>query len=159
MSGLHVVRRAGIAIGLVAAISAAPTAMAAGNGAFTDTQTIHDMTQSFPTDSMCGSPAGTLTATVSGVLHVTVKGTDVRLAATLQGEFTLLPDDVTLPTFAGHFVTVFGRSDGDGSTVQHEAFNAHGVATDGSGATIDIHGIDHLTVSPSDEVTFFVTCH
>jgi len=145
-------------IGLL--VLATPTAFAGGNGAFTDTQVFHDVTDSFPTDSMCGSPAGTITVTYSGVLHATVTSAgDVRLTANLEGDFILVPDDITIPTFAGHFVTVVGVGDHGNGSVQQSVFSALGTATDGSGATLDIHGVAHVSVSASGQVNLVVDCH
>jgi hypothetical protein len=66
------------------------------------------------------------------------KAGDVWLTATLEGTFILVPDDATLPTFAGHFATWFGLSDNDRNSIQHDTSSFRGTATDGSGTTIAV---------------------
>src|SRR5438093_12140240 len=55
-------RRAAVALAVIGLLAfGAPGALADGNGAFTDTQNFHNVTETFPADSMCGSPVGTVT--------------------------------------------------------------------------------------------------
>ena len=159
MIKVHSFLRAGpvatlIALSSLVALSIAPAA------AVSDTQVVHDVTQSFSADVSCGSPPGIITVTYSGVFHATViDGGHVRLTANLHGTLVLDPDDPALPTFAGTFVTTFGLSDNTNSTVQHQAFSSRASAIDGSGATLDIQGVEHLSISASGEVNVNVACH
>ena len=161
MSRLHALGRTVVALGIVSLLTlTAPLVSAGGNGAFTDTQILHDVTQTFPTDSMCGSPAGTVTVTVNAVMHVTVNGAgDVGLTVTQEGRFLLVPTDPTLPSFAGHFTNWFGLSDNNRNSVQHGTFSARGTATDGSGATIELHAVSHASISAGGQVNLFMDCH
>jgi hypothetical protein len=161
MSKLQRFCRAGVALSVVGMLLwAAPVALAGGNGAFTDTQTVHNATQTFPTGSLCGTPSGTVTITYNGVFHINVnKAGDFWVTGTQEGWFVLVPDDATMPTFEGHFATWFGESDNNRNDVQHDTFNARGTATDGSGATVEVHAVNHLSVSASGQVNLFMDCH
>jgi hypothetical protein len=161
MSRLPTLRRAAVSLAVVGVLAfGAPNALADGNGAFTDTQNFHNVTETFPADAMCGSPVGTVTVTYNGVFHITVnKAGDVWVTGTQAGTFVLVPDDVTMPTFAGHFAIWFGLSDNNRNSVEHSTFNARGTATDGSGATVDIHAVAHVSVSASGQVNTFFACH
>ena len=161
MSRFPTFRRAAMALVVIGLLAfGAPSALADGNGAFTDTQNVHDVTQTFHADAACDAPAGTETATFNAVFHVTVnKAGDVWITGTQAGRFVFVPDDTSLPTFAGHFAAWFGVSDNNRNSVQHDIFNARGTAIDGSGATIEIHAVNHLSVSASGQVNLFMDCH
>jgi len=161
MVRLPTLRRAILSLGLVGLLAfAAPSAFAGGNGAFTDTTNLHNVTQTFPVGAQCGAPAGTVTATFNAVMHITVNTAgDVWLTSTQEGWFVFVPDDPTMPTFAGHFAVWFGLSDNNRNSVLHDTFNIRATATDGSGATIAVHAVDHFSVSASGQVNVFMTCH
>ena len=126
----------------------------------TDTQNLHNVTQTFSVGAQCAAPAGTVTATFNAVMHVTVNTAgDVWVTATQEGWFTFVPDDVTMPNFAGHFAVWFGLSDNNRNSVLHDTFNIRATATDGSGVTIAVHAMDHLSVSASGQVNLFMDCH
>lgn len=133
---------------------------AGGNGATTFTQTDHGLVQTFHVDSTCGAPSGTLTATVNDVFHTTLNTAgDFWLTGTQEGWFMIVPDDPSLPNFAGHFATWFGLSINRNNAVQHDITNVFATATDGSGTTATIHSVDHFSVSANGQVTFFMSCH
>jgi hypothetical protein len=161
MVRLPSLRRAVVSLGLVGLLAfAAPSAFAGGNGAFTDTQNLHNVTQTFHVDAQCGAPAGTVTATFNAVMHITVnKAGDVWLTSTQEGWFVFVPDAAPVPTFAGHFAVWFGLSDNNRNSVLHDTFNVRATATDGSGATLVIHAVDHFSVSASGQVNLFMDCH
>src|SRR6266566_212108 len=94
MVRLPTLRRALVSLGVVGVLAfAAPTAFAGGNGAFTDTQNLHNATMTFHADAQCDAPAGTVTATFNAVFHVTVnKAGDVWLTGTQAGTFIFVPD-------------------------------------------------------------------
>jgi len=64
-----------------------------------------------------------------------------------------------MPTFAGHVAAWFGVSDNNRNSVVHDALNGTLTATDGSGASITVHVVDHISVSASGQVTVFMACH
>jgi hypothetical protein len=141
-------------------LGSAPAVLAGGNGAVTLTQNDHGLTQTFHVDPICGSPSGTLTATVNDVFHTTTnKAGDFWLTSTQEGWFTIVPDDSSLPNFAGHFATWFGVSINKNNAVQHDITNIFATATDGSGTTITIHSVDHLSMSATGHITFFMSCN
>jgi hypothetical protein len=142
------------------AFGSAQAVLAGGNGATTLTQHDHGLTQTFHVDPICGSPSGTLTATVNDVFHTTTnKAGDFWLTSTQEGWFTIVPDDPSLPNFAGHFVTWFGVSINKNNAVQHDITNIKATATDGSGLTLSFHSVDHLSMSATGHVTSFMSCH
>jgi len=64
-----------------------------------------------------------------------------------------------MPTFAGHVAAWFGVSDNNRNSVVHDALNGTLTATDGSGASITVHVVDHISASASGQVTVFMACH
>lgn len=154
-------RRALVTLGVVGLLAvSASTALAGGNGATTTTQHMHGVAISFPVGPLCGSPAGTLTGTSNMVFHTTVnKAGDFWATSTQEAWFTVVPTDKSLPNFAGHFVVWFGVSLNKNNSVQHDVFNIIARATDGSGLTVTVHLVDHMSVSASGQVTLFSTCH
>lgn len=140
-------------------LGSAQAVFAGGNGAVTLTQNDHGITQTFHVDPICGSPSGTLTATINDVFHTTTNTAgDFWLTATQEGWFTIVPDDTSLPNFAGHFATWFGVSINNRNAVNHDISNIRATATDGSGTTITIHSVDHLSLSATGHVTAFMNC-
>jgi hypothetical protein len=161
MSRFRSMRRASISLAVVAVLAfAAPNAFAGGNGAFTDTQNLHNVPMTFAVGPQCGAPSGTVSGTFNVVMHVTVnKAGDVWVTGTQEGWFTFVADDPTMPTFAGHFAVWFGLSDNNRNSVMHDTSNVRATATDGSGAIIVIHAVDHFSVSASGQVNLFMDCH
>ena len=154
-------RRTAVSLAVVALLAfAAPSAFAGGNGAFTQTVNLHNVPLTFPVGTQCGAPAGVVSGTFNEVMHVTVnKAGDVWVTVTQEGWFTFVADDPTLPTFAGHFAVWFGLSDNNRNSVMHDTFNIRATATDGSGSTLVIHAVDHVSVSASGQVNLFMDCH
>ena len=141
-------------------LGSATAVFAGGNGAVTVTQNDHGITQTFHVDPLCGSPSGTLTATVNDVFHTTTnKAGDFWLTSTQEVWFTIVPDDPSLPNFAGHFATWFGVSINMNNAVQHDITNIRATATDGSGLTLTFHSVDHLSMSATGHITMFMSCH
>lgn len=161
MSRFRSLRRASISLAVVAVLAfAAPSAFAGGNGAFTDTQNFHNVPMTFVVGPQCGAPAGTVSGTFNAIMHVTInKAGDVWITGTQEGWFTFVADDPTMPTFAGHLAVWFGLSDNNRNSVIHDTSNVRATATDGSGAIIVIHAVNHLSVSASGQVNLFMDCH
>ena len=161
MSRFRSFQRTVVALAVVAGLAfTAPSAFAGGNGAFTQTVNLHKVPLTFPVSTQCGAPAGVVSGTFNEVMHVTVNTAgDVWVTVTQEGWFTFVADDPTLPTFAGHFAIWFGLSDNNRNSVMHDTFNVRATATDRSGATLDIHAVDHISVSASGQVNLFMDCH
>ena len=126
------------------------TASAAGAGAVTFTQTFHNATDSFPTPNPCTGVAGTVSLTYNGVFHVTTltsgQGAGTAWATGTQtGDFVFTPDDVSQPSYTGHFTTWFGDNNNVHNGVEHSTFSLHGTGSDGS--TLEFHDVAHLSVS------------
>lgn len=154
-------RHVGVSVALFVGIllASAQVAVAGGNGATSSTQITHNVTQTFPVGPICGSPGGLLTLTSNSVFHITVnKAGDFWVTGTTEGWFTIVPSDPTLPNFAGHIATWFGESSNARNDVQHDITNIRAIATDGSGTTITIHAVDHLSTSASGQVNAFFSC-
>jgi len=145
---------------LLSSLAFAAPVSAGGDGAITSTTNMHGPFPSFHVDPTCGSPSGTLSGSGNAVFHTTInKAGDFWLTSTQEAWFTVVPDDSSLPNFAGHFATWFGISDNNRNSVTHDILNARATATDGSGATVTIHAVDHFSVSASGKVNMFMACH
>jgi hypothetical protein len=126
------------------------TASGAGAGAETFTQTFHNATDSFPSPNPCTGVSGMVSITYNGVFHVTAltsgQGAGTSWATGTQtGDFVFTPDDVSQPSFTGHFTTWFGDNNNLHNGVEHSTFSLHGTGSDGS--TLQFHDIAHLSVS------------
>lgn len=142
----------GIAAALCIALFAAPVALADGNGARTFTQTFHNATDSFANPNPCTGAPGTVTITYNGVMHSTInKAGDFWITGTETGSFVFIPDDLTQPSYIGHFTTWFGESDNLQNDVQHMTFSVHGTGSDGS--SIVFHETQHLSTNANGVVT------
>jgi hypothetical protein len=144
---------------LASFVLAAPVA-AGGNGAQTFTQTMKGPF-TMHVDASCGVFGGTLSGSGNSVFHVTTnKAGDFWLTTTQEAWFTIVPDDPTLPNFAGHFAAWFGISANSLTQgVIHDIANIKATATDGSGQTVTIHAVDHLSISASGQINMFMDCH
>jgi hypothetical protein len=102
--------------GLVLAVSTG--ALASGAGAVSFTQPIHNLTETQHDLVPCVGPA-TFTTVSNGALHVTAltsgpgAGT-FWFTITETGSISIVPDDASLPTYAGHFTFW----DGDNGNLQ-----------------------------------------
>lgn len=131
---------------------------AAGAGAVTYTQTFKDVTQMLPSANPCTGVPGMATITFNGVMHVTFltsgKGAGTFWATdTETGTATLVPLDPTLPSYSGHF-TIW---DGDNHNLHNGAETAilefHATGSDGS--TLDVHMVQHFSISATGVITSF----
>jgi hypothetical protein len=135
------------------------TALAAGAGATSVTQTFHDATQTIAAANPCTGDTGTVELTYNGVAHATLLANGTGHATfTATGTFTFTPDDPALATFTGH-VTMW---DGENVNLQNSAATAtltvHGTGSDGSRLTF--HDVVHFSVSASGITISFdkLTC-
>src|SRR5688572_26721516 len=93
----------GLAAGLLLAMAAPALA---GGPAQTFTETVKDVTETFPEVNPCTGDEGTVTITYNGVFHVTeLASGEFHLTGTLTGTFVFVPDDPELPTFSGRFTS------------------------------------------------------
>src|SRR6476469_9362820 len=96
-------------------LSVTSSALAAGAGAVSVTQTFHNATQTFPSPNPCTGDPGTVTLTYNGVAHATFLTSGVGAGTgwatfTSTGNFVFTPDDPTKPSFTGHFTTWDGEN-------------------------------------------------
>jgi hypothetical protein len=120
-----------------------------------------------------GAPA-TITTIENGVFHVTAAGIDDKgtpdpdddqfippyhVTGTFTGTFVALPDDSTLPTYAGHFTQWFGENSNRKNFATTFTFTVMGLGSDGS--VIKFHETAHFSVTPSGATLEFdkPTCH
>ena len=146
---------------VLSSVAMAMPASASGGGATTFTQTMHGPLQPFNVDATCGAPSGTITGTGNSIFHVTVSkdGNEFWVTSTTEEWFTITPDDKSLPTFSGHFAAWFGVSVNQNNSVQHDILNVQATANDGSGTTVRLNLVDHISVSASGQVNAFTACH
>ncbi len=111
------------------------------------TQTFHNATQSFPVLNPCSGAPGTVTITYNGVFHVTMDTTTGtgHFTTTTAGNFVLVPDDQTQPTYTGHFAIWDGANQNIQNFAATETFNLQGTGSDGS--VLKFHEVAHLSFS------------
>ena len=150
------------ALGMV--LLTAASVSAAGAGAVSYTQTVKDVTLTIPEDSVpCVGGTATVTVTYSAVFHVTVltagPGAGTSWAtSTLEGRFTVVPDDPARPTYSGHFAEWFGDNDNLRNGTETYTINIVGTGSDGS--RLDFHLVHHVTATATGVTLGFdkVTC-
>jgi hypothetical protein len=143
------------------------------------TMTIHEknVTSTFSDVIPClGEEAlpATITTTENGVFHITAAGLDdqgtpdpgddvpippLHVTGTFTGTFVAVPDDASLPTFAGHFTQWFGENVNTKNDVATITFTVIGHGSDGS--AIKFHETAHFSVTPEGATVEFdkMTCH
>lgn len=132
---------------------------ASADGAVTTTTNMHGPFPPFHVNALCGVPSGTISGSGNSVFHVTINAAgDFWLTSTQEAWVTLTPDDPSMPRFAGHVAAWFGVSDNNRNSVFHDAINGALTATDGSGAAINFHVVDHISVSATGQVNLFMSC-
>lgn len=107
--------------------------------------------------ALCNAPAGTLSGTENVVMHTTVNAAgDFWLTTTQEASFSFVPAIAGNPTYAGHLTVWFGVSANSPTQgVLHDNFNITARGSDGS--TLNIHLVDHVSVSASGQVNSFST--
>jgi hypothetical protein len=143
---------------------AAPNARAAGAGAVSYTQTFKNVTETSHDVNPCSGAPATVTITYNGVFHVTVltSGPDAGtfwVTGTQTGNFVLVPDDTTQPTYTGHFTVRVGENENLHNGAATVTFNVRGTGSDGS--TLSFHETEHVSVSASGVFIAFgkLACH
>lgn len=134
------------------------TASAAGAGAVSYTQNFHNATDSFPILNPCSGAPGTVTLTYNGVFHITYLTSGQGAGTfwgtgTMAGDFVLTPDDVSQPSYTGHFASWFGDNNNLRNGSETSILVIHGVGSDGS--TLQFHDVAHLSVSATGITVFF----
>ena len=128
------------------------SALAAGAGAVSVTQTFHNATQTFPSPNPCTGDPGTVTTISNGVAHATFLTSGVGAGTgwftfTATGDFVFTPADPTKPTFTGHFTAWDGENVNLKNFAATSTFVLHGTGSDGS--TLTFHDVAHISVSAS----------
>ena len=126
------------------------SASAAGAGAVSSTQAFHNATDSFAASNPCTGVPATITETYNGVFHYTFltsgQGAGTGWATgTMTGDFVLTPDDVSQPSYSGHFTTWFGDNNNLLNGTETAILAAHATGSDGS--ILRYHEVAHLSVS------------
>jgi hypothetical protein len=124
-------------------LSAAAPASAAAS---TDTQTFHQLTQSFETANPCTGDLGIVTTVSNGVLHMSADATGgTHVTGTLTGTFEFAPYDASLPSFTGRFTNWFGGNIGANGQGFWSTFSLTGYGSDGS--VIHFNGVMQFHMS------------
>lgn len=124
------------------------TPVAQGNGSQTCTVNFKDEVTTFTTPASPCNPAGTITQTFNGVIHITINTAgDVWDTGTMTGPFVLVPDDPSIPTYTGHTTTWFGDSLNNQNSVSHFTTSVH--ATAPNAPALDFHETFHFSTSAS----------
>jgi hypothetical protein len=133
-------------IGATAALVASPTASAAGAGAVSFTQTIHNATETDTDVNPCTGAPGTLTLTYNAIFHVTTLANGTYWATFTQaGTFSFVPFDSSQPSFTGHFTVWDGDNWNNRNTTETATFTVHGTGSDGS--NLAFHETEHISSS------------
>ncbi len=133
-----------------ALLVAAPSASAAGAGAVSYTQVLHNEVDTFQDVVPCTDVPATITTTSNGALHVTTLNSGVGAGTfwftiTQTGTVTVVPDDPSLPTYTGHFAFW----DGDNGNLQNatETMTLEVRLYGSDGSVINAHLLEHLTIT------------
>lgn len=123
-------------VGIVAVLTlvSATAALAGGNGAQTFTQIDKNVVEVDPgNQNPCSGAVGTLTLTYNDVFHGTVltNGTS-WFTGTITGSLSFVPDDVSNPSYTGHFSQWFGDENNLRNGVESSTFNVTAQGSDGS---------------------------
>jgi hypothetical protein len=122
------------------------TAAPASAAASATTETIHGVTESFPTDNPCTGDPGIVTVTYNSVFHTSIDATGgTHLTGTLTGTFEFAPTDTTQPSYTGRFTNWFGGNIGANGQGFWSTFSLTGYGSDGS--VIHFNGVVQFHVS------------
>ena len=113
-------------------LASTSVALAGGNGAQTFTQHDHGLTMVIHDVNPCTGAPATITLVVNDVFHGTINKTGSWFTGTIEGTFSLVPDDPAQPSYTGHFAQWFGDENNLRNDVEHSTANIHGVGSDGS---------------------------
>jgi hypothetical protein len=150
------IRRLFVPVAVLAAMVVLATP-ASANGATSQTFNFHGAFPPMTVGPLCGAPGGTLSGTGNAVMHITVNAAgDVWATSTQEAWFTLVQTDPTLPSYSGHYAIWFGGSFNNQNAVVHDNFNVQATGSDGS--TINLHIVDHMSISASGQLNVFTTC-
>jgi hypothetical protein len=133
-------------IGATAVLVASPAASAAGAGAVSFTQTIHNATETDTDVNPCTGAPGTLTLTYNAIFHVTTLANGTYWATFTQtGSFSFVPFDSSQQSYTGHFTVWDGDNWNNQNTTETAAFSVHGTGSDGS--KLAFHDTEHISSS------------
>ena len=131
-----------------AALVAVPAALSAGAGAVSETQTLHNVTETSTDVNPCTGAPGTLTLTYNAIFHVTTLENGTYWATFTQtGSFSFVPFDSSQPSYTGHFTVWDGDNWNNRNTTETFTFSVHGTGSDGS--TLAAHETEHVSTSAS----------
>jgi hypothetical protein len=137
---------------IVAVLSAAAlpaTAGAHGGKAETFTATFKDEPITFMDVNPCSGAPGTVTATESGVFHVTMHPDGhFHLTGTFTAPFVFTPDDPSEPSFTGRYTTWFGENHNTNRANATFTFSVRGKGSDGS--RLVFTAVAHITAATID---------
>jgi hypothetical protein len=133
-------------IGAVVTVLAAPPASAAGAGAVSFTQTVHNATETSTDVNPCTGAPGTLTLTYNAIFHITTLANGTYwFTFTQTGMFSFVPFDSSEPSFTGHFTVWDGDNWNNRNTTETFTIAIAGTGSDGS--RLRFHAVEHVSVS------------
>jgi hypothetical protein len=150
----HAVR--GAALSATLFLLSGGSALAASNGAGTETITEHfsnEVLFSEPTVNPCTGEHGMLTAIAkNGKVHATSQADgEFWATGTFAGTVTVTPDQPGGVSASGHFTSWFGVSLNQKNSVEHSTGTFHLTGSDGS--TVKIHMVEHISTNAKGEIT------
>jgi hypothetical protein len=150
----HVVR--GAALSATLFLLSGGSALAASNGAGTETITEHfrnEVLFSEPTVNPCTGEPGTLTDIAkNGKVHTTTQADgELWVTGTFVGSATFTPHEPGGVSASGHFTTWFGVSLNQKNSVEHSTGTFHLTGSDGS--TFKMHTVERISTNAKGEIT------
>jgi hypothetical protein len=122
------------------------TAAPASAAASATTETVHGVTDTFPTVNPCTGDPGIVTLTYNAVFHTSTDATGgTHLTGTMTGTFAFVPDDATQPSYTGRFTNWFGGNIGANGEGFWSTFSLTGYGSDGS--VIHFNGVMQFHLS------------
>jgi hypothetical protein len=128
----------------------APSAMAEGAGAVSETQVFHNQVDTFTDFVPCTDVPATITTVSNGAAHVTYLTSGIGAGTfwftiTQTGTVTVVPDDPSLPTYTGHFAFWDGDNGNLQNATETDTLEVRLIGSDGS--VINAHLLEHVTVT------------
>jgi hypothetical protein len=150
----HVVR--GAALSATLFLLSGGSALAASNGAGTETITEHFSNEVFfsePTVNPCTGEPGMLTGIAkNGKVHATSQADgEFWATGTFVVTVTVTPDQPGGVSASGHFTSWFGVSLNQKNSVEHSTGTFHLTGSDGS--TVKMHMVEHISTNAKGEIT------
>jgi hypothetical protein len=138
---------AATAVACVLSLGGHGSVHAAGLGAYTNTQVVHDVTQTTPEVNACTGAPGSLTVTYHEVSHTTWHDGTGGTSIAINGTFSFVPTDASQPSYTGHYALTLVHEEHFAHDTSTFTLNMRWIGSDGS--VLEVHEGGHYTVTSS----------